>query len=81
VLTSWALQLIAPQPRCGAQGPGGFVLPGATREHALKELLWLTCLAGIAGCAAMAHESVIFTTVFAIATGLGGAEIVRRAGT
>jgi hypothetical protein len=47
----------------------------------LKELVCLTCLAVLAGYAAIAQESVFFTTVFAVAAGLGGAEIVRRVGT
>jgi hypothetical protein len=44
----------------------------------LSELLGLTGLAVAAGCAAYAHSSLLFAAVFALAVGLGGAEILSR---
>jgi hypothetical protein len=42
------------------------------------DLLWLTSLAVVSGCAAIAHDSLLFTVVFAVATGLGITEILAR---
>jgi hypothetical protein len=42
------------------------------------DLLWLTSRAVVSGCAAIAHDSLLFTVVFAVATGLGITEILTR---
>jgi hypothetical protein len=44
----------------------------------LSELLWLTGLAIVAGCAAFADDSLLFTAVFSLAVGIGGTEILSR---
>jgi len=43
------------------------------------ELFGLTTLALIGTCAALANGSVVFTMIFAISSGVGAFEIVRRA--
>ena len=44
----------------------------------LSELFWLTGLAIAAGCAAYAHDSLLFAALFALAVGIGGTEILSR---
>jgi hypothetical protein len=43
-----------------------------------SDLLWPTGLAVLAACAAIAHDSLLFTVVFAVAAGLGITEILAR---
>jgi hypothetical protein len=47
-------------------------------DWSLAELLVLTTLALIATCAAVADGSVVFTVIFAISSGVGGFEVIRR---
>jgi len=43
-----------------------------------SDVLWLTGLALLSGCAAVAHDSLLFTVVFAVAAGLGITEILTH---
>ena len=58
----------------GAGGNDG----GFSMDWSLAELLVLTTLALIATCAAVADGSVVFTVIFAISSGVGGFEVIRR---
>jgi hypothetical protein len=48
-------------------------------DRSSAELLVLTILALIGTCAAVFDNSVVFTVIFAISTGIGGFELMRRA--
>jgi hypothetical protein len=47
-------------------------------DRRLFEVVGLTFLSGASASAALAHDSLLFAFIFAVAVGLGGTEIIRR---